>query len=120
MSLVRFVAYAMGIGAAIPLTWMAIYWLALRGNSAIIYSLMSKRHFDRFLIAIWPSWLFFIADSNEQSISIPILSVVVNGLLYGIVGLLVWYGINRHRIVLPVTLVVVVAAVNAVLRWYGG
>ena len=120
MNQFRFVVFATGIGVAIPLLWMAIYWFVLRGNAALIYSLMSEGRFDRVLIAVWPSWLFFIADPNEQSIAIPVVSVVVNGVLYGAVGWLVWYGLNRHRFVLPVTAVGIVAGMYSVLRWYGG
>ena len=81
---------------------------------------MSGGHLDRVLVAIWPSWLFLIADPEERSVVIPAAAVAVNALLYGAVGWLVWFGLNRRRLVLPVVAVGVLAGWYALLRWYVG
>jgi hypothetical protein len=120
MSQARFVAFAAGIGAAIPLIWLAVYWAFLRGNPALINSIMSGAQFDRVLVVMWPSWLFLIADPEERSIAIPVAAIAVNGLLYGVVGWLVWYGLNRRRLMLPFVAVGVLAGWYALLRWYVG
>ncbi|MBK9134129.1 MAG: hypothetical protein IPM15_07220 [Betaproteobacteria bacterium] len=120
MSQSRFVAFAAAVGVAIPLVWLAIYWTFLRGNPSLINSIMSGGHLDRVLVAIWPSWLFLIADPEERSVVIPAAAVAVNALLYGAVGWLVWFGLNRRRLVLPVVAVGVLAGWYALLRWYVG
>lgn len=120
MSQRRFVVFASGLGIAIPIVWLAVYWLFLRGNPALINSIMSGGHFDRVLIAVWPSWLFMIADPEEQSVAIPAAAIAVNALLYGVVGWLLWFGLNRRRFVLPVVGVSVLAGWYFLLRWYVG
>jgi hypothetical protein len=120
MSQGRFVTFAAGIGAAIPLVWLGIYWMILRGNPALINSVMSEIRFDRVLVAIWPSWLFLIADPEERSVAIPVAAIVVNTLLYGALGWLVWFGLNRRRFVLSFVAVGVLAGWYFLFRWYLG
>lgn len=116
----RFVGFAAAVGVAVPLAWLAVYWTFLRGNPALINSIMSGGYFDRVLIAIWPSWLFLIADPEERSVAIPAVAIAVNALLYGAVGWLVWFGLNRRRLMLPVVAIVVLAGWYVLLRWYVG
>lgn len=116
----RFVIFAAAIGVAIPLIWLAVYWSFLRGNPAFINAIMSDGHFDRVLIAIWPSWLFLIADPEERSVAIPVLAIAVNAMLYGVVGWLVWLGLNRWRFILPLVATGVLAGWYILLRWYVG
>ncbi|MBX3628248.1 MAG: hypothetical protein KF892_24890 [Rhizobacter sp.] len=120
MSQYRFVALAATIGGAIPLVWLAVYWTFLRGNPALIHSIMSTGHFDRILVAIWPSWLFLIADPEERSFAIPAAAIAVNALLYGVVGWLIWFGLNRQRFMLAVLAAAVLVGWYALLRWYAG
>lgn len=120
MSQRRFVAVATAVGIAVPLAWLAVYWTFLQGNPARINSIMSGWHFDRVLVAVWPSWLFLIADPEETSVAIPAAAIAVNALLYGAVGWLVWFGLNRRRFMLPVVAVGVLAGWYALLRWYVG
>jgi hypothetical protein len=120
MSQRRFVGFAAAIGVAVPLAWLAVYWVFLRGNPALINSIMSGAHFDRVLVVVWPSWLFLIADPEERSVAIPAAAIAVNALLYGVVGWLVWFGLNRRRLMLPLVAVGVLAGWYALLRWYVG
>jgi hypothetical protein len=120
MSQRRFVAFAAAVGVAVPLIWLVVYWTFLRGNPTLINSVMSGSHFDRVLVAIWPSWLFLIADPEERSVAIPAVAIAVNALLYGAVGWLMWFGLNRRRLMLTVVAVGVVAGWYVLLRWYVG
>ena len=97
MSQRRFVTFAVAIGAAIPIAWLTIYWLFLRGNPALINSIMSPGKFDRLLVVVWPSWVFLIADPEERSVAIPAMAIAVNVLLYGVFGWLIWFGPNTSR-----------------------
>lgn len=120
MSQRRFVAWAVAIGAAISILWLAVYWAFLRGNPTLINSIMSFGHFDRILVALWPSWLLLVADPEERSVAIPAISIAANGLLYGILGWLIWIGLHRRRIMLGLVAVVLIAGWYLLLRWYVG
>ena len=120
MSQRRFVAIAVVVGAAVPVVWLVIYWAFLRGNPELINSVMSVGHFDRVLVAVWPSWVFLIADPEERSVTIPALAIAINVLLYGVVGWLIWFGLNRNRLVLGVVAMALTAGWYFLLRWYLG
>ena len=120
MSQRRFVAVAAAIGVAVPVIWMAVYWAFLHGNPALIHSVRSAVHFDRVLIVLWPSWLFLVADPEERSVVIPVAAIAVNAVLYGAVGWLVWFGLNRRRFVLPLAGVGALVTWYLLLRWYAG
>ena len=53
-----------------------------------------------------------MADPEERGVAIPIVSIAINALLYGIVGWLIWFGLNRNRLVL------VVVAAALIVGWY--
>lgn len=116
----RFVTLAVALGSALPVLWLIIYWVFLRSNPALVNSIMSSSNFDRLLLAVWPSWIFLIADPEEQSVSIPVMSIAVNALLYGILGWLVWFGLYRKRVVLGVTAVVILIGWYFLFSWYVG
>jgi hypothetical protein len=115
MSQGRFVGFAIAVGIAVPVTWLVVYWLFLRGNAAI----MSEGHI-RALSVIWPSWPLLMADPEERSVAIPAMSVAINALLYGIVGWLIWFGLNRNRLVLAVVAVALVVGWLLLQRWLSG
>lgn len=120
VSQLRFVILAAALGIATPVIWLVLYWAFLRGNPTQISSVMSTTYFDRVLVAVWPSWIFLIADPEEQSIAIPAISIVVNAILYSILGWLVWFGLNRKRTVLGLAAAVVLAGWYFLLKWYVG
>jgi len=116
----RFVALAVFIGTIVPIVWLAVYWAFLRGNFSTIHVAMSDWYFDRVLIVLWPSWVFLIADPEERSVAIPAMAIAINALLYGVFGWLIWFGLNRKRIVLGIVAVALIAGWYFLLRWYVG
>ena len=116
MSQRRFVTLAVALGTAIPVFWLIVYWVFLRGNSALVNSIMSEGHL-RALSVIWPSWLLLMADPEERSVAIPAVSIAINALLYGIVGWLIWFGLNRNRLVLVAVAVALITGWYILLRW---
>lgn len=120
MSARRFVSLAVAIGVAIPVLWLSVYWLFMRGDPTLINLVMSTYRMDRLLLAVWPSWILFIADPEERSVAIPAVSVAANALLYGSLGWSIWFGLYRRRIVLAGVVTFVLVGWYVLLRWYGG
>lgn len=116
----RFVLLFAGIGLAVPALWFFVYWTFLRGNPSLISSVMGTFHIDRVLLAIWPSWIFLVADPEEQSVVIPVASVAVNAALYGVLGWLVWFGLYRHKAILGAAIVATLIVWYFLLNWYTG
>lgn len=116
----RFVLVSVALGIAVPFIWLSIYWLFLRDNPELIHRIMSKGRFDRVLLALWPSWIFLVADPEERSIAIPVASVAANALLYGVLGWLIWLGVYRKRTVLGLTAVAIAAGWYFLFSWYLG
>jgi hypothetical protein len=112
MSQGRFVSVAVAVGVAIPAAWLMVYWVFMRGNAAI----MSAGYLP-ILSVIWPSWLLLMADPEERSVAIPAASIAVNALLYGIVGWLIWFGLNRSRLVLAAVAAALIVGWYLLLRW---
>ena len=120
MSQWRFVAWAVGGGIAIPALWLFVQRVFLSNDPSLSHLLLSSYRFDRVLLAVWPSSILLMADPEGQSVAIPAAAIAVNAVLYGVVGWLVWYGLNRRRLMLPVVAVGVLAGWYALLRWYVG
>ena len=120
MSQGRFVASAVTVGVAIPALWYVAQWAFLEGDSGLSHLVLSSYRFDRVLLALWPSSVFLMADPEERSVAIPAAAIAVNALLYGAVGWLVWFGLNRRRLMLPVVAVGVLAGWYSLQRWYVG
>ena len=121
MSQRLFVTLAVALGVAVPVVWLVVQWGFLRGNAALSNLVLSSYRFDRVVLALWPSSLLLMADPEERSVAIPALSIAINALLYGIVGWLIWFGLNRNRLVLAGVVAALIVGWYLLLRWlYGG
>ena len=116
MSQRRFVVAAIALGVAIPVAWQMAHWVFLRGTAASM-----PEGYLRILFVLWPSCVLLMADPEERGIAIPAMSIAVNALLYGVVGWLIWFGLNRSRLVLAAVAVALIAGWYFLLRWlYAG
>lgn len=120
MSYRRFVTWAVGLGVAIPVLWLVVQRTVLSGDPSLSCLALSTYRLDRVLLALWPSSILLMADPGGHSVIIPAVAVAVNALVYGAVGWLIWFGLNRRRFVLPVVAVGVLAGWYFLLRWYAG
>lgn len=118
MSQWRFVVWAVGVGVAIPALWLVVQRVFLSSDPSLSYLILSTYRFDRVLLALWPSSILLMADPEGQSVAIPTVAITANAVLYGAVGWLVWFGLNRRRFLLPVVGVGVLAGWYLLLRWY--
>lgn len=115
-----FIAWAVGAGVVLPIIWLVAYWTFLRGNPGLMHSVMSVGHFDKVLLAIWPSSIFLAADPENRSVAIPVVSMAVNAALYGGLGWLFWVGLYRTRIVLVRTILLILVGWYYLFSWYAG
>jgi hypothetical protein len=120
MSPRRFIISAIAVGVAIPLLWLALYWGVLRGNPRLINNLMSAGRLDLALLAVWPSWILLVADPEERSVAIPAASIAVNGVLYGGLGWLVWFGLYRKPAAIAVAALAILVGWYFLFGWYTG
>ena len=81
-----FVIWAVSVGIGIPIIYLTFYWTVLKENAELWLSLMTVWQLDRVLLALWPSCILLMADPNDESVAIPVVSIVLNGLLYGGLG----------------------------------
>lgn len=116
----RVVTWAVGFGIAVPLLWLVLQRSILSGNPSLSYLALSTYRLDYVLLLLWPSSVVLMADPEGHSIIIPAVAIAANALLYGAVGWLIWFGLNRRRFVLPGVVVVVLAGWYFLLRWYSG
>lgn len=116
----HFVMLAVGVGVAIPIIWLVVYWSFLKTNPSLMHAIMSSGHFDRALLAVWPSSMFLAADSEDRSVVIPVVSIAVNAVLYAGLGWLVWFGLYKNRIVLGLTVAALVVGWYCLFNWYAG
>lgn len=108
------------VGVAIPVLWFAFDSMMLRGHPRLSNYLLNTLHFDRVLLAIWPSSVLLMADPEGKSLLLPILSLLANVALYGVVGLLVWLGLRRHRAFLAVVAAGIGLGWYVLFGWYLG
>ena len=114
----RFVALSVGVGVAVPVLWLLGDWLFLRGNPDLSKWIMGF-HFDRVLLAVWPSSVLLMADPEGRSVSIPIMAILTNVALYGGLGWLVSFGLHRYRAALGVAAAIVLVGWYFLFNWYG-
>lgn len=84
-----------GMGALIPTIWIVLYRTNPEryGRAALDFN-----WFDSTLLTIWPSAILMLMDPNDKSVSIPLISVLLNSLMYAAIGALIHMGFRRHRI----------------------
>ena len=89
-------------------------------NPALSSFLMESLHVDFILLALWPSWIFFVADPGGQSLAIAVLSIATNAILYGVIGIAAWLGFHRNKAILVVVGAAIAAAWYCLFIWYSG
>lgn len=104
----RFVFLFTAAGALLPTTWLLVF----RVSPDFIEWLTAPAWTSGFVLLFWPSWVLMLGDAENTSVILPTLSVLLNALLYGILGALVWSGMKRSKLILGAT------AVGIVTGWY--
>ena len=98
----RFLALFAGAGLGIPLIFTFIWYMR------------DYHTFDNVSITIqlflWPSSLVMMATAGKEGVEFYqflATSIAINILLYALIGLLVWWGMNKQRWILYLTVVLI-------------
>ncbi len=91
------------IGGTIPTIWLILYYFHPNGKS-FLFELPAW--VETVFVALCPGSLLLLSDPLDNSYSTPVIVVLTNVILYGLIGLLLWVGWYRSRTVLFVLLVV--------------
>lgn len=101
MGLLSFVSrFALG-GTAGPILLGAVWWCV---NNASGHNLSLEIALEKITLVIWPSSLALTAGAGfgntSMSTKLFVLAMILNVILYSVVGVLVWYGLRKHHVLL--------------------
>jgi len=112
MTMSRCIALFASAGSAISMFLLGLWWVLPKIGYT---NLWASSRLDTITLLFWPSSFFLMATENQTTttvLQIMAASIAVNILLYSLIGLLMWYGINKQRWVLYATVGVIA------IGWY--
>lgn len=80
-------------GMLVPTIWFGLHWLVPGFDHWWLVDAPSW--LEGALLVAWPTSLLLMADPEERNIWIPLISVGLNVLLYGVVGMVLYIGRRR-------------------------
>lgn len=119
IALRSFVAWAVSVGVGPPTVYLLLYWTLLKENPDF-WDWAMTGHLDRVLLALWPSSILLMADPNDESVAIPVVSIALNGALYAGLGWLLWFGLYKNRMVLAGTILLTLFGCYKLIGLYVG
>ena len=105
MTLMRFAMWSSVAGAIISIAIRAV-WGAV--NSSLSIGVGVKVALQKITLILWPSSLLMMAATSDRMFSLKLflISTLMNVVLYSGVGVCVWYGLTKNRILLLAPIVV--------------
>lgn len=106
--MIKCILYFSCLGLVVPIIF-SIVSLLYENMNRLLPSLLYKIQ-----LMIWPSSIFMMATAANKHIDFKMLivSIVVNVILYSLIGFFVWFGIYKQKWVL------FVIGVLVLLAWY--
>ena len=112
IDLLKFLSWFVLGGVLIPLLFQAVWWVVYRNQTS---NLDLQNGIQKLMLVLWPSSLMALPSGSDE-ILLPVtllVSIAVNVLLYVVIGLTIWYSINKkHHVVL------VFLAIVMVVTWW--
>lgn len=104
MRMIKYVSGFAFAGFAIPVL-LNIFW----SYYELYISFEASLWIEKFVLISWPSSILMIGTAGHKGINYEILSIsiIVNVVLYAIIGLLIWIGLNKQRWVLYLIFVLI-------------
>ena len=91
------------IGGIISATWLCVYYFYAEGKT-LLFGLPTW--VETLFVVICPSSLLLLSDPSDNSVMLPIMVIVLNAVFYSLIGLLLWNGLYRSKVVLMVLMVI--------------
>ena len=95
-----------GLGVLVPVVLSAIWRLV---DSYSVVSTGGKIVLEKITLVFWPSSFFMLAAENADKVfaaKLLFLSVLVNVTMYGGLGIMIYYGLTKYRVLLLAPIVV--------------
>jgi hypothetical protein len=94
-----------GLGALVPVVLRVIWWLV---DSYGMVSTGGKIVLEKITLVFWPSSFFMLAASSDKAFAAKLfmVSVLANVVLYGGLGISIFYGLTRFRMLLLAPIIV--------------
>jgi hypothetical protein len=99
MSLIKFTGLFMAAGFLIPIVfWFLSTWTDYSRSIKLSHQV----YIERIMLMLWPTSIINLAGAADDIFAqqLFLISAASNVLIYGLFGLLMWFGIRRHRWVL--------------------
>jgi predicted membrane protein len=101
-------------GAVVPVLLNILWWVI---NNTSSHNLSFEIVMEKITLLLWPSSIALLAGAGfsnyAMSIKLLLLAVIINVILYSVLGLSVWYGFAKNHILLLLP----IAAVGALWSW---
>ena len=82
------------IGFAIPIAWIGLY---LQSSTFVSWVYNSPQWVGNVRMVVWPSALLLVADPEETNVPLWIVSIILNGLLYFLIGSIIEAAVNSRK-----------------------
>ena len=94
-STLRFVLLPAAVGAVVAIVCAAV-WLLLERDVSVYRAVESG--FAIVQTLVWPTSVFMIGAAGGGSLywELLLISTLANAILYGLLGYLIWIGVNKH------------------------
>ena len=105
MTISRASMLSAGLGVLVPFVLRAIWWLV---DSYRVVSTGGKVILEKITLVFWPSSFFMLAASSDKVLSAKlfVVSVLANVILYGGLGIMIYYGLTKYRVLLLAPIVI--------------
>ena len=107
VTLAKTTGIAAAVGAAVPVL-SRLLWAV---TDASVRNIRVHVFMQNVTLMLWPSWILTLPgdSTKELALGLFVISLVVNVLLYAVLGLMLWLGLNKHVAFLGVAGVAVLA-----------
>jgi hypothetical protein len=105
MNITRASTLSASLGAIVPVVFRAVWWIV---DSNSLVGTSGKIVLEKITLILWPSSFFMLAaDSNAAlGLRLFLFSLLANAILYGGIGVALFYGLTRYKALLLAPIVV--------------
>jgi hypothetical protein len=108
--MMRFISLFAVAGVLVPVVFQVVFWIV--GNYPAIERSIGYG-LQKLMLMLWPSSFVMLAASQESLyLGLLLMSIALNVVLYAAIGSAVWYGLNKHYVIIAL-----LAAAIVIMWW---